>query len=261
MFWSFVISLLLIIETSSLVDNNDLGENKPIVEAQNAHVTVTSGQKTILTCIFSGVNHELSLSSSHQLIWIRQSYEAQNADSILAHNQDLLISDPRLTIQRTDSDYSLTITNVNIDDEGFYACEVNTQPPQKALVHLYVRGYKLIKNQQLSKATTEQAAPKSYLRSIPILNRLRVRPSDYTTAALSSPCTSSSQSDLIASTSKNKQIARETKPEQSCENRVVFFITVPISLSLRTSGHSDYDPQPNFDVRKEKNLHGVRYQF
>ncbi|CAM4913535.1 unnamed protein product [Rotaria socialis] len=139
MFWSFVISLLLIIETSSLVDNNDLGENKPIVEAQNAHVTVTSGQKTILTCIFSGVNHELSLSSSHQLIWIRQSYEAQNADSILAHNQDLLISDPRLTIQRTDSDYSLTITNVNIDDEGFYACEVNTQPPQKALVHLYVR--------------------------------------------------------------------------------------------------------------------------
>ncbi|CAF4044435.1 unnamed protein product [Rotaria magnacalcarata] len=221
MFWSFVISLLLIIETSSLVDNN--GENKPIVEAQNVHVTVTSGQKAILTCIFSGVNHELSLSSSHQLIWIRQSYEAQNADSILAHNQDLLISDPRLTIQRTDFDYSLTITNVNIDDEGIYACEVNTQPPQKALVHLYVRdnnslsscfyGYKLIKNQQLSKATTEQAAPKSYLRSIPILNRLRVRPSDHTTAASSSSCTSSSQSDLIASTSKNKQIARLGPPK------------------------------------------------
>ncbi|CAM4745752.1 unnamed protein product [Rotaria magnacalcarata] len=252
MFWSFVISLLLIIETSSLVDNN--GENKPIVEAQNVHVTVTSGQKAILTCIFSGVNHELSLSSSHQLIWIRQSYEAQNADSILAHNQDLLISDPRLTIQRTDFDYSLTITNVNIDDEGIYACEVNTQPPQKALVHLYVRanarriedemkakenmyaccylmylmlwclsscfyGYKLIKNQQLSKATTEQAAPKSYLRSIPILNRLRVRPSDHTTAASSSSCTSSSQSDLIASTSKNKQIARLKKRVHSSKNK------------------------------------------
>ncbi|CAF2061047.1 unnamed protein product [Rotaria magnacalcarata] len=203
MFWSFVISLLLIIETSSLVDNN--GENKPIVEAQNVHVTVTSGQKAILTCIFSGVNHELSLSSSHQLIWIRQSYEAQNADSILAHNQDLLISDPRLTIQRTDFDYSLTITNVNIDDEGIYACEVNTQPPQKALVHLY--------------ATTEQAAPKSYLRSIPILNRLRVRPSDHTTAASSSSCTSSSQSDLIASTSKNKQIARLKKRVHSSKNK------------------------------------------
>ncbi|CAF4667653.1 unnamed protein product, partial [Rotaria socialis] len=35
----------------------------------------------------------------------------------------------------------------------------------------------------------------------------RVRPSDHTTAASSSSCTSSSQSDLIASTSKNKQIA------------------------------------------------------
>ncbi|CAF4123859.1 unnamed protein product, partial [Rotaria magnacalcarata] len=55
--------------------------------------------------------------------------------------------------------------------------------------------------------TNEQAAPASYLRSTPILNRLRVRPSDHTTAASSSSCTSSSQSDLIASTSKNKQIA------------------------------------------------------
>ncbi|CAM4904156.1 unnamed protein product [Rotaria socialis] len=41
----------------------------------------------------------------------------------------------------------------------------------------------------------------------------KVRPSDYTTAALSSPCTSSSQSDLIASTSKNKQIARSDSQE------------------------------------------------
>jgi hypothetical protein len=30
--------------------------------------------------------------------------------------------------------------NVNVDDEGIYACEVNTQPPQKAFVHLYVQG-------------------------------------------------------------------------------------------------------------------------
>ncbi|CAF2080968.1 unnamed protein product [Rotaria magnacalcarata] len=29
-----------------------------------------------------------------------------------------------------------------------------------------------------------------------------------------------------------------------------------MSSSLRTSGRSDSDLQPNFDVRKEKNLHG-----
>jgi hypothetical protein len=118
----------------------NLGENKPIIEALHTNVTVISGHKAILTCTFGGTTHDLSLSSSHQLIWIRQSFTPHNADSILAHNQDLLISDYRLSIQRTDIDYSLTIINVNIDDEGIYACEVNTQPPQKAFVHLYVQG-------------------------------------------------------------------------------------------------------------------------
>ncbi|CAF3401768.1 unnamed protein product [Rotaria sp. Silwood1] len=144
MFSTFFISLLLIIETLSFIDNNE--EIKPIIEALHANVTVTSGQKAKLTCIFSTTNHELSLSSSHQLIWIRQSYASHNADSILAHNQDLLISDYRLNIQRSDYDYSLTITNVNIDDEGIYTCEVNTQPPQKAFVHLYVQGKCMIFN-------------------------------------------------------------------------------------------------------------------
>ncbi|CAF0735698.1 unnamed protein product [Rotaria sordida] len=138
MFWTFFVCLLLlIIETSSFIDNN--GEIKPIMEALQTNVTVISGQKAKLACIFSSINHELSLSSSHQLIWIRQSYGSHNGDSILAHNQDLLITDYRLNIQRTDHDYSLTITNVNIDDEGIYTCEVNTQPPQKAFVHLYVQ--------------------------------------------------------------------------------------------------------------------------
>lgn len=123
----------------------DLDENNPsIIDALHANVTVTSGQKAVLTCTFSGTKHDLSLSSSHQLIWIRQSSISQNADSILAHNQDLLITDYRLSIQRTNIDYSFTIMNVNIDDEGIYACEVNTQPPQKAFVHLYVQGKLLI---------------------------------------------------------------------------------------------------------------------
>ena len=117
-----------------------LGENLSIIEALHTNVTVISGQKAVLICTFSSTEYDLSLSSSHQLIWIRQSYASHNADSILAHNQDLLISDSRLHIQRTDIDYSLTISNVNLDDEGIYGCEVNTQPPQKAVVHLYVQG-------------------------------------------------------------------------------------------------------------------------
>ncbi|CAF2420933.1 unnamed protein product [Rotaria sp. Silwood2] len=122
------------------------------MEALHTNVTVTSGQKAKLTCIFSSTNHELSLSSSHQLIWIRQSYATHNGDSILAHNQDLLITDYRLNIQRTDTEYSLTITNINIDDEGIYTCEVNSQPPQKAFVHLYVQGKCIIFHEYLVSA-------------------------------------------------------------------------------------------------------------
>ncbi len=121
-----------------------LGENKTIIEALHPNVTVTSGQKAILTCIFDTTNHDLSLLSSHQLIWIRQSHASYDADLILAHNQDLLISDSRLNVQRTDIDYSLTITDVTIDDEGTYACEINTQPQQKAIIHLYVQGKKFL---------------------------------------------------------------------------------------------------------------------
>lgn len=115
-----------------------------MIEALESNLTVISGQKTTLICTFSGSKHDLSLSSSHQLIWIRQSSPSHPADSILAHNQDLLISDSRLNIQRTDMDYSLTLTNVNIDDEGTYACEVNTQPPQKAFIHLHVQGKQVL---------------------------------------------------------------------------------------------------------------------
>lgn len=117
-----------------------LGEKSKVINTLHSNVTVISGHKATLVCTFSGTNHDLSLSSSHQLIWIRQSSGSHNADSILAHNQDLLISDYRLNIQRTDIDYSLTILNTNTDDEGIYACEVNTQPPQKAYIHLYVQG-------------------------------------------------------------------------------------------------------------------------
>jgi hypothetical protein len=116
------------------------GENKTIIEALHPNVTVTTGQKAILTCTFDTTNHDLSYLSTHQLIWIRQNHASYDADLILAHNQDLLISDNRLNIQRTDIDYSLTITNVNIDDEGSYACEINTQPPERAIIHLHVQG-------------------------------------------------------------------------------------------------------------------------
>lgn len=118
----------------------NLEDNSLLIEAVRRNVTVTSGQRAVLTCTFAASEQDLSLSSSHQLIWIRQNYASNSADSLLAHNQDLLIADHRMSIQRTDADYTLTITDVHADDEGTYTCEVNTQPPQKASVHLYVQG-------------------------------------------------------------------------------------------------------------------------
>jgi len=117
-----------------------LGKNQTIIEALHSNVTVTVGQKAILTCLFDTTNDYLS---THQLIWIRQSHGSYESDSIIAHNQALLISDSRLNLQRTDTDYSLIINDVTSDDDGIYACEVNTEIPQKAFIHLYVQGKRL----------------------------------------------------------------------------------------------------------------------
>jgi hypothetical protein len=114
-----------------------LGKNKTIIEALHPHVTVTSGQKAILTCIFDIKNYDLSFLSSHQLIWIRQSHASYDADLILAHNQDLLISDDRLNVQRTDTDYSLTINDVTINDEGIYFLSIHGLEKIHNVVFIY----------------------------------------------------------------------------------------------------------------------------
>ena len=116
-----------------------LGDTETMVEALDTHVIVTSGQKAMLACRFHHPDRQVA-HSSVQFIWIRQSHAAFDADAILAHNQDLLIADPRLLVQRTESEYSLTIADVDSNDEGVYACEINTQPLQRALIHLYVQG-------------------------------------------------------------------------------------------------------------------------
>ncbi|CAF1332767.1 unnamed protein product [Rotaria magnacalcarata] len=139
MFCKIFITLLFIIKCSSPIDIH--GENTTIIAASNPSVTVTSGQKAILSCIFNRIDEYLS---SYQLIWIRQSRAAYDADLILAHNQDLLIVDDRLNVQRTQNDYKLTLTDVTVDDEGTYACEVNTPTPQKSFIHLYVQGKNLL---------------------------------------------------------------------------------------------------------------------
>lgn len=131
------------------------GENNTIIEALHGNVTAISGQKAILTCIFDTTNQALSHLSNHQLIWIRQNHATYDADLILGHNQDLLISDQRLNIQRTNLDYSLTIVNATVEDEGNYACEINTQPPQRALVHLSIQGkrhFSLISSQSIKRS-------------------------------------------------------------------------------------------------------------
>ncbi|CAF1649937.1 unnamed protein product, partial [Didymodactylos carnosus] len=85
------------------------------------NVTVISGQRAFLQCTFQGIN------AAHQLIWIRN-----NRGDIVAHNADLLSSDKRLSVYRSESEYQLYINNVNINDEGYYTCETNTNPTKKA---------------------------------------------------------------------------------------------------------------------------------
>lgn len=51
-----------------------------------------------------------------------------------------MVLDDRLTVQRTEYDYTLIITDVTIDDEGIYVCEINTLIPQNSFIHLHVQG-------------------------------------------------------------------------------------------------------------------------
>lgn len=122
--------------------HNVLVDNSLTIRAFEKNMTVISGQKATLLCSFSDSESDFSLSSTYQLIWIRLSSPAHPADSILAHNQDLLIVDSRLNIQRSDMDYSLTLNDVQVDDEGIYACEMNTQPPTRDFIYLSVHGKK-----------------------------------------------------------------------------------------------------------------------
>ncbi len=73
--------------------------------------------------------------------------------------------------------------------------------------------------QHLFKTTAEQLAPGSSLRSTPILNRLRNRPDDNTTAASSSSSNSASESVLVSTKSKTKQTTRTKKRGYPSKNK------------------------------------------
>jgi hypothetical protein len=80
---------------------------------------------------------------------------------------------------------------------------------------------KLNKKQQqqyLSKTTNEESAPASSLRSTPIMNRLRIRPDDHTTATSSSASNSASEPVLVTRKTKTKQAARVKKHGHPSKN-------------------------------------------
>ncbi|CAF3124788.1 unnamed protein product [Rotaria socialis] len=89
--------------------------------------------------------------------------------------------------------------------------ERSPSPPLKKQKNKNNKLIKKQKQQHALKTTTEQATPVSYLHSTPILSRLRVRPNNHIADTASSSSTSSSQPRLIATTSKNKQIAMMKK--------------------------------------------------
>ena len=112
-----------------------------MLSAFESDLTVTSGQRAVLNCRFNLNDRSISVSSSvHQLIWIRQAAQADQVDVLIAHNQDVLIADSRFIVQQTDIDYTLIILDTNIDDEGVYACEINSQPVERAPIHLHIQG-------------------------------------------------------------------------------------------------------------------------
>ncbi|CAF4145245.1 unnamed protein product [Rotaria sordida] len=110
---------------------------------------------------------------------------------------------------------SSSAANKSIDRSQSSSAERSqSPPPQKKQTN-----NKSIKNQQekqLSKTTTEQTAPTSYLRSTPILNRLRAIPNGRT--AVSSSSSTSSRPIITVTKSKKKQIISAKKRKYSSEN-------------------------------------------
>lgn len=75
------------------------------------------------------------------VFWIRN-YDLQ----ILTAGLVTFTADERFTVNHENSidatDWSLLITNVKLEDQGLYECQINTEPKMKLNINLMVKGEK-----------------------------------------------------------------------------------------------------------------------
>ena len=107
------------------------------IDAIESNLRLTTGARALLQC---QIQSSATPSTSYQLIWIRTNSNLDEADAILTHNTDVLVDDSRLSVQRGGETYALTIENVTRDDRGLYACEMNSELPERGWIQLDIEG-------------------------------------------------------------------------------------------------------------------------
>lgn len=97
-------------------------------------VSVIEGSAVILSCRIENLDERM-------VFWIRN-YDLQ----ILTAGLVTFTADERFTVIHENSidatDWSLLITNVKIEDQGLYECQINTEPKMKLNINLMVKGEK-----------------------------------------------------------------------------------------------------------------------
>lgn len=95
-------------------------------------MTVYENSNVILSCRIDDLDDRM-------VFWIR------NSDlQILTAGLVTFTADPRFKVNYEDgydaTDWSLLITNVKLEDQGQYECQINTEPKMKLNINLMVKG-------------------------------------------------------------------------------------------------------------------------
>ena len=89
----------------------------------------TSIDDTLKNTRFPNIFHKL------QVAWVRQ-----NSKAVLAINTHMVTKDPRISVAQTGSvehsSWTLNIQDVQLNDSGFYKCQVNTEPMMSQVKYL-----------------------------------------------------------------------------------------------------------------------------
>ena len=95
-------------------------------------VSVHEGSAVILSCRIENLDERM-------VFWIRN-YDLQ----ILTAGLVTFTADTRFKVNHENSvdatDWSLLITNVKMEDQGLYECQINTEPKMKLNINLMVKG-------------------------------------------------------------------------------------------------------------------------